>query len=160
MFHHLHRFRRLLATTLLAVFINVLLGQCWCAGMRPAAAHGQRTARPAAMLPNHACCRAAAERKAGKTTAQTRKSAQPEKSSGGGDDCCRKKSASLLAGLDAAGKQLPGPAAALLPVAQEFHFRASFSSLWDRTAAVRLVPPQHLPPKIPDIRIFIQSLTV
>lgn len=159
MLRRLYPFRRLLATTFLAVFFNMLLGQCWCASMRPAPTQGQPTARTAAMLPNHACCRAAAERKAGKALAQTSKPSQSEKHSGSGDDCCRKKSVSLLAALEAASKQLLG-SAALLPVAQEFYFKATFAGQWDRTAAVRLVPTRHLPPKIPDIRIFIRSLTV
>ena len=51
-------------------------------------------------------------------------------------------------------------AEALLPAALDVQFSALAAGHWDRTAAVRLVLPQHLPPKIPDIRIFLRSLTV
>ena len=47
----------------------------------------------------------------------------------------------------------------VLPTAIEFHFRP-LAAQWNRTGAVVLVPPRQLKPKIPDIRIFIQSLTV
>ncbi|HEX8348911.1 MAG TPA: hypothetical protein VF598_03045 [Hymenobacter sp.] len=78
----------------------------------------------------------------------------------GKEDCCKDKSAAILKSLTPpAEKQLLTPAPALLPAASDFYFRPA-AGQWDRTNAVVLVPGEHLPPKIPDIRIFIQSLTV
>jgi hypothetical protein len=57
----------------------------------------------------------------------------------------------LLAGHSA-------PAVLALPPAQSFLFRP-FQD-WDRQQAVVLVPPEHLKPKIPDLRIFIGSLVI
>ena len=75
-------------------------------------------------------------------------------------DCCKDKSASLLSSLTTPSqKQLLSPAPALLPEAVAFHF-CPLAGQWNRTLPVQLVPLRHLPPKIPDIRIFIQSLTV
>ncbi|MDQ2794401.1 MAG: hypothetical protein M3Y12_10405, partial [Bacteroidota bacterium] len=75
-------------------------------------------------------------------------------------DCCKDKSASLLSSLTTPSqKHLLISAPAVLPTAIEFHFRP-LAGQWDRTATVSLVSPRHLKPKIPDIRIFIQSLTV
>ena len=159
MFHRLFLFRRLLATTFLVVFVNVFVGQCWCATVNPALrnpaagpAHCNKTAPAKAA---HACCQARA--KMGKPGAINR---QPVKKTSGKHDCCKGKSASLLASLTTpAEKHLLGPAPAVLPTAIEFHFRP-LAGQWNRTLAVALVPPRQLKPKIPDIRIFIQSLTV
>ena len=50
------------------------------------------------------------------------------------------------------------PAVLALPPAQCFLFRPF--QAWDRQQAVALVPPEHLKPKIPDLRIFIGSLVI
>ncbi|GAA4054964.1 hypothetical protein GCM10022409_47640 [Hymenobacter glaciei] len=155
MFHSLFPFRRLLATSFLLVFVNVLAGQCYCASMRPVAS---AAAKPAPMAPGHACCRAAAAAKA-KQAASKSTAASHEKRPVGADDCCRKKAASVVAGLDSPAAKLLVPAPAVLPTALAFHFRP-VAGKWDRMGAVALVPPRQLKPKIPDIRIFIQSLTV
>lgn len=169
MFRHLFRLRRWLATTLLVVFVHVLAGQCYCAARRaPASAGpagpGRTAAKPAPMLPGHACCRAAAARKAqAAATSQTAAHAGHHKPGkpDANDDCCRRKAAPLLAALDKAGTPpLVGPALALLPAPLTLRFPARAARKWDRTAPVRLLSPQHLPPKIPDLRIFLRSLTV
>lgn len=155
MFRSLFPFRRLLAMSFLLVFANVLAGQCWCATVNPwpaarLAAANHRGVKKSA----HSCCHGG---KAAHHTGHGSHSRKP----GATHDCCKDKSASLLASLTGpAEKHLLRLAPALLPAALEPHFSALAAGQWDRTAAVRLVPPQHLPPKIPDIRIFIQSLTV
>ena len=163
MFHSLFRFHRLLALTFLVVFANASVGQCWC-GPRvapAAAAAGQANAvapcgMSAAAMATHACCRgrAAAGLAAGKGQHRQHQSS-------GRHGCCKNKAAALRAALaaPAAAKHLASPAPAVLPIALALAFRPQ-AGPWGRRLAVRLLPPQPLPPKIPDIRIFIQSLTV
>lgn len=158
MFRSLFLFRRLLATTFLVVFVNVFVGQCWCATLV--------TAAPRKALA--ASCHAKQD-KPMPPGCKTHGSAQTSHSKGiadtshkpsGKHDCCKNKSTSLLSSLITPGeKHVVVPAPALLPTVAEFHFR-SMAGAWDRTASVMLVPPRQLKPKIPDIRIFIQSLTV
>ena len=160
MFHSLFPFRRLLATSFLLVFVNVLAGQCYCASLRPTASKTVSTAaKPAPMAPGHACCRAAAAAKAKHTAATKPAASSHKKHPVGADDCCRKKAASVVAGLDNPTAKLLAPAPALLPEDVIFSFRPR-AGQWNRKLAVQLVPRGHLPPKIPDIRIFIQSLIV
>ncbi|AMR29508.1 hypothetical protein A0257_22035 [Hymenobacter psoromatis] len=156
MLRSLYRFRRLLATTCLVMFANVLVGQCWCASPRPA-----RTRRSVAAA--HSCCQQAAADPASccQPTACVRLTKHPPlagRHSHSG--CCRDQKASLLAKLSQPNDQgifLPGPA--LLPAALALPPRP-WASRWSRTQAVRLVLPRYLPPKIPDLRIFLRSLTV
>ena len=159
MFRHLFPFRRLLATSFLLVFVNVLAGQCWCATrQQPAARATAKTAAPAPMAPDHACCRAAAARKA--TAGMTKQRAATREKQPKSDDCCRKKAAALVATPHKPGHQAVLPLApAVLPETVAPNMRP-LAGQWSRTLPVQLVPPRHLPPKIPDIRIFIQSLTV
>lgn len=66
-----------------------------------------------------------------------------------------------LTGLTPLLKLLSGhtaPAVLTLPPAHSFAFRPF--QAWDRQQAVVLVPPAHLKPKIPDLRIFIGSLVI
>ncbi|WP_426059828.1 hypothetical protein [Hymenobacter sp. B1770] len=162
MFRSLFPFRRLLATTFLVVFVNVLAGQCWCATLKVPRATNVTLVQQAAKKPAHAGCHghgATAKNDQG-STAQKKASHQHSSKKSSTDDCCRDKTASLLSSLTTpAEKHLFSPAPALLPAATEFHFRP-LAGKWNRTAAVALVPARHLKPKIPDIRIFIQSLTV
>ncbi|UOQ68641.1 hypothetical protein [Hymenobacter volaticus] len=158
MFRSLFLFRRLLATTLLVVFVNVFVGQCWCAATTSAASGKALMAdchtKPAKPMP--ASCKMHGLAKEGAAKGKT----DTSRKSSGKHDCCKDKSTSLLSSLiTPAEKQVVVPAPALLPTAVEFHFRPMAGS-WDRTASVKLVPPRLLKPKIPDIRIFIQSLTV
>ena len=165
MFRSLFLFRRLLATSFLLVFVNVFAGQCYCASMRQVAATGatqatqnESAAKSAPMQPGHACCKAAA-RKGKLATSPAAKPPHQQKHSDKGN-CCKDKSASLLSSLTTpAEKQLFTLAPALLPEAPAFHFRPA-AGQWNQASAVTLVLREHLPPKIPDIRIFIQSLTV
>ena len=155
MLRSLYRFRRLLATTCLVVFANVLVGQCWCASPRPA-----RARRPTAAA--HSCCQPAAAGVASCCGPAAGARAKPTPLAGrhSHSGCCRDQKASLLAKLaqpDGPAMFLPGPA--LLPVALTLPPRP-WASRWSRTLAVRLVLPRHLPPKIPDLRIFLRSLTV
>ena len=160
MFRSLFPFRRLLAMSFLLIFANVLAGRCWCAtgsGSKQAASghSGCAAAKNFAKL-TRADCHGPAP-----AAAQPSKAAHPTKHPKRPHDCCRDKSASLLTSLTGpADKHLLPLTPALLPATMEFRFPALAAGPGDRTAAGRLVPPQHLPPKIPDIRIFIQSLTV
>ncbi len=155
MFRNLFPFRRLLATSFLLVFVNVFVGQCWCATansvvMAPHAADLTHHKKPA-----HPGCHGHGTQAEhyGRHKGHSSKSTTSH-------DCCKDKSASLLSSLTTpAQKLLLMPALAVLPAAIAFHFRPR-AGQWDRAAAVTLVPPRHLKPKIPDIRIFIQSLTV
>ena len=157
MFRTLFPIRRLLATSFLLVFVNVFVGQCWCATVNP-----MPVAPPMAALghhevekPAHPGCHghgAVAEH-------HGKHEGHPSKSTSN-HDCCKDKSASLLSSLTSpVEKDLLVSAPAVLPTAIAFHFRP-LAGQWDRTATVTLVSPRHLRPKIPDIRIFIQSLTV
>lgn len=166
MFRHLFPCRRLLATSFLLVFVNVFVGQCWCATINPPVRGGASLPPPA----GHCAADAPAAKSShpgchGHGVAQARndyhKGAHPTRKSQRSHDCCKDKSASLLSSpTTPAEKQLFTPAPALLPAALIFHFPALAAGQWDRTAAVRLVPPQHLPSKIPNIHIFLRSLTI
>ena len=156
MFRSLFPFRRLLATSFLLVFVNVFAGQCYCATMnQPMAATrlASHYADEAPAEPSHPGCHGIAKAGHYGDKHHSKKSTRSH-------DCCKDKSASLLSSLTTPSqKQLLSPAPALLPEAVAFHFRP-LAGQWNRTLPVQLVPLRHLPPKIPDIRIFIQSLTV
>ena len=144
MYRHLFRVRRLLATSFLLVFVNVFVGQCWCAMLNPAPTAVAKPAHPGCQGPG--ATRGTHHGKPGRAP--------------GAHDCCRDKSATILAGLTqptAPQWQLAAPA--LLPAAADRYFRPA-AGHWRRAATARPVPRWYLPPKIPDIRVFIQSLTV
>jgi hypothetical protein len=158
MYRSLYPFRRLLSTSFLLVFVNVFLGQCWCATV-----NATPLEQPARALlpqkPTHPGCHGHGKAMA-QPTAAGRHEHKSDSKSTGTHECCKDKSASLLSSLTTpAEKHLMPPAPALVPVTPDFYFRPA-TGHWDRTRAVILVPREHLPPKIPDIRIFIQSLTV
>ena len=158
MFRSLFPFRRLLATSFLLVFVNVFVGQCWCATVYPvqSAPSMEAMGHHEAQKPAHPGCHGhgvVAEHQ------PKQKHGHPTKSTRN-HDCCKDKSVSLLSSLTTpAQKHLFIPAPAVLPMAIAFHFRP-LAGRWDRTATVALFAPRQLKPKIPDIRIFIQSLTV
>ncbi|WP_345109308.1 hypothetical protein [Hymenobacter algoricola] len=152
---------RLLATSFLLVFVNVFVGQCYCATLNPVLAAPMPVAKATpAPKPSHPGCHGH-----GKSTAKQPAKAQhchDTKSSGssGKSSCCKDNSAAILKSLTTPGeKQLLTCSPALLPASNDHFFRPG-AGQWDRTHAVVLVLREHLPPKIPDIRIFIQSLTV
>ncbi|TGE25235.1 hypothetical protein E5K00_08605 [Hymenobacter aquaticus] len=161
MFRSLFPFRRLLATSFLLVFVNVFVGQCYCATLNPTTRGGMMSmpkgshcAETPPVRPSHPGCHGHGK------TAKKDVAGHSHKKSSRSHDCCKDKSASLLSSLTTPSqKQLLSPAPVLLPEAQDFQFRPCAGS-WNRTLAVQLVSRRHLPPKIPDIRIFIQSLTV
>ncbi|UOQ50733.1 hypothetical protein [Hymenobacter cellulosivorans] len=157
MFRSLFPLRRLLATTFLVVFVNVFVGQCWCATLTAPAARAAQPAPchtapvPVAKPSCHGHAKASGPQKAHKA---------PAHAPAGKHDCCKDKSASLLSALTKPNdKGFAMPTPALLPAVQDFHFRPA-AGQWDVAGNVVLVPGHYLPPKIPDIRIFIQSLTV
>ncbi len=160
MFRSLFPFRRLLATSFLLVFVNVFVSQCYCATINPVKAAPMAKAI-AVQKPAHPGChghgKATAPQKA--TKAKHDHAQHSSKPTGQGD-CCQDNSATILKSLATPGeKQLMTSAPAILPASNDFFFRPA-AGQWDRTHSVVLVPGEHLPPKIPDIRIFIQSLTV
>ncbi|WBO86788.1 hypothetical protein [Hymenobacter yonginensis] len=158
MFRSLFPFRRLLATSFLLVFVNVFVGQCYCASLKAAPVASNVTA-PAAARSTHPGCHGHATATARQKPAKACHG-QAGSHPAGKHDCCKDKSATLLKSLAApAEKQLLTPAPAVLPAGNDFFFRPA-AGRWDRAHAVVLVLREHLPPKIPDIRIFIQSLTV
>ncbi|GAB3319389.1 hypothetical protein ACFQT0_30170 [Hymenobacter humi] len=74
---------------------------------------------------------------------------------------CTSRDEQQLTGLSPLLKLLAAPAAPALlalPPALSFAFRPF--QAWDREQAVALVPPGHLKPKIPDLRIFIGALVI
>ena len=157
MFRRLFSFRRLLATSFLLVFVNVFVGQCWCATVNPA-----QLAPPMAAMGHHEAQKPAhpgCHGHGGVVAHQGKHDGHPAKPTRS-HDCCKDKSASLLSSLTTpAQKHLLFASPAVLPTAIVFRFRP-LAGQWDRTATVALVPLRQLKPKIPDIRIFIQSLTV
>jgi len=148
--------KRTTASLLLLVFLHLMVKQCLCLAlgmpMGMPLSPAKAVAATATVPDAHACCK-----KAGRLQKeQTRKPAAP---AGKPDDCCKYKSVVVLKTMDApTTKQVEAPAVLSLPPVHSFTF-ARFVA-WDATAAVVLVPPQHLPPKIPDIRVFLRSLTV
>ncbi|WP_460578025.1 hypothetical protein [Hymenobacter coalescens] len=151
-----------MATSFLLVFVNVFVGQCWCAVINPVVAAPVPKTLPPVGKPTHAGCHGHATKQpapANAKHAQQKSESKPGKSAGS-HDCCKDNSAAVFKSLATPGeKQLLAPAPALLPVASDFFFRPA-AGRWDRSRSVVLVPRKHLPPKIPDIRIFIRSLTV
>lgn len=160
MFRSLSPFRRLLATSFLLVFVNVFVGQCYCATLNPVQAAPVAKVTPP-QKPSHPGCHGHGNATAKQQPTKTKQDhAQHNSKPVGKDDCCQDNSAAILKSLTTpAEKQLMTPAPALLPASSDFFFRPA-AGQWDRTHSVVLVLREHLPPKIPDIRIFIQSLTV
>lgn len=54
--------------------------------------------------------------------------------------------------------ELAAPVVLALPPVQSYRYQAY--QAWDRQRAVVLVPPAYLKPKIPDLRVFLGSLTI
>ncbi|MCB2380299.1 hypothetical protein LGH70_22095 [Hymenobacter sp. BT635] len=160
MFRSLFPFRRLLATSFLLVFVNVFVGQCYCATLNPVQAAPVAKVTPP-QKPSHPGCHGHDNATAKQQPTKTKQdNAQHNSKPAGKDDCCQDNSAAILKSLTTpAEKQLMTSAPALLPASSDFFFRPA-AGQWDRTHSVVLVLREHLPPKIPDIRIFIQSLTV
>ena len=137
--------RRLTAVTFLVAYLGMFAGQAFCTGSRdPFARDGVA-----------ACCRGGACPGMAKAAANAKKEkGQP------GPDCNKRGIARLLAAQAAPqGHSVGAPALALLPAGAVAVAFPRFTG-WQQAQKVALVPTRHLKPKIPDIRIFIQSLTV
>ncbi|GAB3243090.1 hypothetical protein GCM10027346_39660 [Hymenobacter seoulensis] len=160
MFRSLFPFRRLLATSFLLVFVNVFVGQCYCATLNPVQAAPLAKVTPP-QKPSHPGCHGHGKGPAQQQPTKAKHDhAKHNSKPAGQDDCCKDNSAAILKSLATPSeKQLLASAPALLPASSDFFFRPAAGE-WDRTHSVVLVLREHLPPKIPDIRIFIQSLTV
>lgn len=150
--------RRATAATLLVVFLNVFFGQALCALAMPAAtAHGHE--HPAGTPPHHHEPAAAPDADHAALAPHEHPASHSHKSGKGGS-CCQDDAAAVWASLahppKAGADQFFAPF--MLPTAP-YALPARFQH-WDRTRPVALVARRRLKPKIPDIRIFIQSLTV
>ena len=167
--------RRATAASLLVVFLNVFFGQAVCAWAMPAAAAHEHTAvasvpghkheHPAGTPPHHHEPEAPATRHAHhaatdkhhhEANSPVSHSHKPAKGS-----CCQDDAAAVWASLahppKASVEKLTLPAFVMPAAPFALVVRAQ---QWDRSQPVLLVARRRLKPKIPDIRIFIQSLTV
>ncbi|MGY2132090.1 hypothetical protein ACW9KT_07670 [Hymenobacter sp. HD11105] len=161
--------RRRVAASLLGAFLSVFVVQflCLCFGVQArslspinAVTATIESHSHAADVPAHAHASAHQhEHKAAKHQ-HSHDSATDHKQEKS-DECCRDKTSAFFASLTHPPKHSLDKSMPLylaLPPASSFtlaHFQA-----WDRTQPVLLVPPAHLKPKIPDIRVFIGSLTI
>lgn len=143
--------RRCTALALLLLFLQVTVGQCLCAAVGPGAARATGHGQPA-----HPGCHGHGP--AVPLAATAKPHHEPARQS---HDCCKDKSAAILKALTTppvAKSALHGPL--LLGPPPGLNFTLPRSASWRREQAVALVSPQHLPPKIPDVRVFLRSLTV
>ncbi|MCI1189809.1 hypothetical protein MON38_20500 [Hymenobacter sp. DH14] len=150
---------RLIATTLLVVFGSALLGPA------VAAAHELHEGGEHLHLPglpqahHHHDEDDDDDHPAGQHPAAHQVAHAPK--SYHGHHACTGDDEQQLAGVSPLAKLLTdhaAPAVLALPPALSFGFRPF--QAWDRQLAVVLVPPAHLKPKIPDLRIFIGSLVI
>ncbi|TYZ07233.1 hypothetical protein FY528_15565 [Hymenobacter lutimineralis] len=164
-----------MATSLLVVFLNVFFGQVFCALAMPAAAAYAAEHRHPAGTPAHEHPRPAAHEHqaphshgAGHDAAAAHHHDEHKAPASGGSHqhgpkgaCCQDDAAAVWASLThppkAGIEKMTFMPVALppAPLALVVRFQQ-----WDRTQPVLLVARRQLKPKIPDIRIFIQSLTV
>lgn len=164
--------RRTMAASLLVVFLNVFFGQVFCALAMPATpAVGHQHKHPAGTPVHKHKSKAPHSHEEGhshgKEHGATAKhehhdseTSAPHKHGSTGA-CCQDDAAAVWASLahppKAGIEKMTFMPVALppAPLALVVRFQQ-----WDRTRPVLLVARQQLKPKIPDIRIFIQSLTV
>ena len=156
--------RRVTAASLLVVFLNVFFGQVVCALAMPAApVVGHEHNHPAG-TPAH---EHQAPHSHGKEHGATAKHQHDESETPGPHkhghkgSCCQDDAAAVWASL-AHPPKAGIEKMAFMPVAvppAPVVLLARFQR-WDRSRPVLLVARRQLKPKIPDIRIFIQSLTV
>jgi hypothetical protein len=158
--------RRVTAASLLVVFLNVFFGQVVCALAMPATAthehHHEHPAGTPAHKHEHQAPHSHGKEHGATARLQHHDSETPgsHKHSSKGT-CCQDDAAAVWA------SQAHPPKAgiekmAFMPVAlppAPLALVVRFQR-WDRTRPVLLVARRQLKPKIPDIRIFIQSLTV
>ena len=158
--------RRTMAASLLVVFLNVFFGQVVCALAMPATATHEHHRKHPAGTPAHKH-EHQAPHSHGKEHGATAKHEHHESETpgshkhGANGACCQDDAAAVWASLahppKAGIEKMTFMPVALppAPLALVVRFQQ-----WDRTRPVLLVARRQLKPKIPDIRIFIQSLTV
>jgi hypothetical protein len=144
--------KRITATMLMVVFLHMLVSQCLCAALGVALNAGKAVAAKPAPRTLHACCQ-----KFSKLKKQLANKPAPARSN---HDCCKNRSVAILKAMSTPPAKLLLEAPAVLDVPPTYDFTPARFVAWDMAAAVVLVPRQHLPPKIPDIRVFLRSLTV
>ena len=164
--------RRTMAASLLVVFLNVFFGQVVCALAMPAAPTVGHAHKHPAGTPAHEHKPAhkhehQAPHSHGKEHGATAKHHHDESETpvshkhGSKGACCQDDAAAVWAALahpPKAGIEKMAFMPVVLPPAP-LALVVRFQQ-WDRTRPVLLVARRRLKPKIPDIRIFIQSLTV
>lgn len=150
MFTFTRRQCRVTAFALLALFVSALglLGVCavWCG---PTHGTGVVVAATTAKAGAHSCC--------------AKKAAEAQRKQSKKAECCTHEKAAKWADVPDGPlvKLLHDGSQALDLPPSTFEWQpARWAGAWDCTLAVRLVPPRHLPPKIPDIRVFLRSLIV
>ena len=152
---------RLTATTLLVVFLSALLGPV--AALASArqqhlvGAHLHLAGLPQAHHHHDEDDEDDHDHHAAALAGHAPKSHHSHKTCTGDDEQQLTSVDPLLKLLDAAYHGAPA-VLTLPPVLSSFVFRPY--QAWDRQQAVVLVPPEHLKPKIPDLRIFIGSLVI
>lgn len=171
------RSRRTMAATLLVVFLNVFFGQVVCALAMPTAPVAGHQHKHPAGTPVHKHPAGTpvhehehqAPHSHGKAQGATTKHQHHESEAPASDShqhgtkgaCCQDDAATVWAALahppKAGIEKMAFMPVALLPASMALVAR---SQQWDRARLVLLVARRQLKPKIPDIRIFIQSLTV
>ena len=162
--------RRTMAASLLVVFLNVFFGQVVCALAMPATpAVGHQHKHPAGTPAHehkaphdHGTPHSHREDHGALAEHQHHDSKTPVPHQHGSKGaCCQDDAAAVWASLahppKAGIEKMTFMPVALppAPLALVVRFQQ-----WDRTRSVLLVARRQLKPKIPDIRIFIQSLTV
>ena len=164
--------RRTMAASLLVVFLNVFFGQVVCAlamPSAPAAAHQHKhpVGTPAHKHEHKAPHSHGEGHSHGKELGATARHHHHDSETPGSHKhsskgaCCQDDAAAVWAALahppKAGIEKMTFMPVALppAPLALVVRFQQ-----WDRTRPVLLVARRQLKPKIPDIRIFIQSLTV
>ena len=158
--------RRTMAASLLVVFLNVFFGQVVCALAMPATAmHEHQHEHPAgtpAHKHEHPVPHSHGEGHGDVAKHQHHDSETPGPHKHGPKGaCCQDDAAAVWASLahpPKAGVEKMTFMPVALPMAL-LTLVVRFQQ-WDRTRSVLLVARRQLKPKIPDIRIFIQSLTV
>lgn len=169
--------RRAVAASLLVVFLNVFFGQVVCALAMPAApapvaAHKHPAGTPAHQHGHghghkhdhghqHSATHAHGKGHDAASTHHHDDKAPDSHQHGPKGACCQDDAAAVWAALGhppkAGIEKMTFMPVALPPAPQGVVVRFQ---QWDRTQPVLLVARRHLKPKIPDIRIFIRSLTV
>ncbi len=166
MFRLKTRSRRTMAASLLVVFLNVFFGQVVCALAMPAVPvtghhHNHPVGTPAHKHEQKASHSLGKEQSVTAKHQHSNSEAPGTHKHGPKGACCQDDAAAVWASLahpPKAGIEKMAFMPVALPTAP-LVLVARFQQ-WDRSRPVLLVARRQLKPKVPDIRIFIQSLTV